>query len=98
MQQELHDCQRVKSSSHIVKNNSHSPRQLFQLPHWWGLHDIEAPEEYKARQQRFPRDGGKQESDPLAGNFVDHYELRVFHARGFCRRCGRWNADGGRLS
>ena len=74
MQQELHHCQRIKPSSHIVENNSRSPGQFFQLPHRWRLHNIEAPEEYKARQQRFPCDRGKQKRDPLSGNLVDYQD------------------------
>ena len=82
MQHDLHYRQSIQTGSHIVDHDPSSLRELFELTNRWRLNDIESTKKYKAQQQRFPRHRDGNQSDELAGDFVDHDELRVFQAAG----------------
>ncbi len=90
----MHHDQSVKASAHIVDHNSRAFRQSLQLPHRWRLHNIEPSKKYKARQQTFPRSRRRDQCDELAGNFVNHHELRVFNGCGSRHDGCRGNSNG----
>src|SRR5581483_6163523 len=93
MQQELHHRECVNPGANVVQNNSRSFGKTLDVAHRRGLQNVEPTKKYKAREQRFPRHWSKQKSDPLAGNFVDHDELRVLIIRGSRNASCRGNAD-----
>ena len=82
MQHDLHHSQTVKAGSYVIHHDAHSLREAFELAHRWRLDDIERSKKYKAQQQRLPCDRRRNQSDELAGDFVDHHKLRIFATAG----------------
>ena len=83
----------VKTGPDIVDHDTRSFGKTFELSHRGRLHDIEPSKKYKAQQQRFPRHWSRNQSDELAGDFVDHDKLRIFQAAGPCHAGGGGNSD-----
>jgi len=78
MQQHLHHGESVETSGDVVHYDADAFWQFFQLTNRRRLDDIEPSKKYKAREQRFPRHGNGDESNELAGNFIDHDKLGIF--------------------
>ena len=93
MQHDLHHSQSVKAGSHVIDHDAHSLGKAFELAHRRRFDDIERSKKYKAQQQRLPRDRRRNQSDELAGDFVDHHELRIFAAAGPGHLSGRRNSN-----
>ncbi len=93
VQQKLQDDQSVNSGAEVVHHNARALRQLFKPADWEGLRDIECTEEYKAREQWFPKDGARDERDELSGDLVDHHVLRIFPAATAGLASGRRDTD-----
>ncbi len=82
MKHDLHHSQTVKAGSHVVNHNADPLGEAFELAYRRRLDDIERSEKYKAQQQRLPCDWNCNQSDKLAGDFVDHHKLRIFATTG----------------
>lgn len=93
MKQEMHYSERENSCRDIVEHDSGAFWKSLQLPHRRRLDDIERSKKYKAQQQRLPCDRRCNQSDKLAGDFVDHHKLRIFATAGPRHLCGRWNSN-----
>ena len=93
MKYDLHHSQPVKAGPHVINHNAHSLGQAFELAYRRRLDDIERSKKYKAQQQRLPRRRRRNQSDELAGDFVDDNELRVFTTAGSRHLCGRRNSN-----
>src|ERR1041385_2519988 len=91
----LKQGKRVKPSANVIHHDSSPSRQRFQASQRERLHYVKATKEYKTRQHVFPMQRHGDQSDHLAGNFVDHDKSWVFDAA-FARHHGGWrNADHG---
>jgi len=93
MKHDLHHSQAVKASSHVIDHDAHSLGEAFELAHRRRLDDIERSKKYKAQQQRLPRDRRRNQSDELAGDFVDHDELRILATAGPRHLCSSRNSN-----
>jgi hypothetical protein len=89
MQHALHHSQAVQTGSYIIDHDTHTLGEAFEAAHRWRLDDIEPSKKYKAEQQRLPRNRRCNQSDELAGDFVDHHKLRVFATTGPGHLSGR---------
>jgi hypothetical protein len=96
MKDDLHYSQTIKAGSHVVHHNADSLGEAFELTHRRRLDDIECSKKYKAQQQRLPCDRSRNQSDKLAGDFVDDYNLRVLATARARHLCGSRNSDQGR--
>ncbi len=89
----MHNCESVQPGGHVVEHDTAALGKRFQLSHWRRFEDIEDTKKYKARQKGFPSQRYRDQSDQLAGHFIDHHKLRVFFPRtSRDPGCGR-NAD-----
>jgi hypothetical protein len=93
MKHDLHHSQAVKASSHIVDYDAYSFGEAFELAHRRRFDDIERSKKYKAQQQRLPRDRRCNQSDELAGDFVDHHKLWVLATTGPRHLCSSRNSN-----
>ena len=93
MKHGLHYSQTVKAGSHVIDHDADTLGEAFELAYWRRLDDIERSKKYKAQQQRLPRDRRCNQSDELAGDFVDHHKLWIFATAGPRHSRGRRNSD-----
>ena len=93
MKHDLHHSQTVKPRAHVIDHDAHSLGKAFELAYRRRLDDIEGSKKYKAQQQRLPCDRRRNQSDQLAGDFVDHHKLWIFAIAGPRYLCGRWNSN-----
>jgi hypothetical protein len=93
MKHDLHYSQTVKAGSHVIDHDADTLGEAFELAYWRRLDDIERSKKYKAQQQRLPRDRRCNQSDELAGDFVDHHKLRIFATAGPRHSRGCRNSD-----
>ena len=89
----LHYCQAVKTRPYVIDHDARAFRKALEMSYRRRLDDIEPSKKYKAQQQRLPRDRRRDQSNELAGHFVDHDELRIFQAAGAGDPGGGWNSD-----
>ncbi len=93
-QQQLQHNQRIHACTKIVDYDARSVGQAFQAAHRRRLHHIESTKKYKAREQRLPHYGTRNQRDQLPRDFVNYDVVRVFFAAAaFFQGC-RWNSDG----
>jgi len=83
--------QSVDAGAQVVYDDAGALRQLFKAANGRGFYDIERTKEYKAAQQRFPKNGAGDQRNQLSGNLIDDHVLRIFLAAtaGF-QRGGRY--------
>ncbi len=92
MKHDLHYSQSVKAGSHVVHHNADSLGEALELTHRRRLDDIEGSKKYKAQQQRLPCDRSRNQSDKLAGDFVDDHNLRILAIAGSGHAGGSGNS------
>ena len=91
----MHDRERIKPRPQIIHHDSGAFRQPLQSPDWKRLQNIEDTKKYKAREKGFPSERDGDQRDQLSGDFVNHDELRIFHAGSPRYPRGGGNSDAG---
>ena len=70
---------RVDARAEIVRHDAGSTRKTLQISHRPRLRYVEEPEEQKRSQRSLPGPRGQRgQGNPLAQDFVHHYQARVF--------------------
>jgi len=93
MQHELHHGQSVEAGSDIIDHDARTFGQSFEQADWRRLDDIEPSKKYKGQQQRLPRYRRRNQSNELAGNFVNHHKLGILQTTGTRDACSGGNSD-----
>src|SRR5271165_242587 len=93
VQQQLQRNQRVQTCAKIVHYDTGAFRQPLEAAHRRRLHNVEYPEEYKAREQRLPHEGTRDERHQLPRNFVNHHMRWIFLAAATCFQCRNRNSE-----
>lgn len=94
MQKQLHDRKRQQAGGDIIKNDTGTFGQAFELADRWRLENVEDTKKYKTCEKRFPCEGCGDEGNELAGGFIDDDELRVFEVGGAGNAGGGGDAKG----
>ena len=78
MPEQMHYEQRINACANIIQYDARAFGNFFQLAHRRRLQNVESTEKYKTQKQRFPIQWDGDETDELAGDFVDDNESRIF--------------------
>src|SRR5579862_3867947 len=70
----------IQPGSHIIEYDAPSPRQVFKLADRRRFGHVEEPEKHKADKRVTPIKRTAEKRNPLAGDFINHDELRVLVA------------------
>src|ERR1700682_4294140 len=72
----------VNAGEDVVGHNAEPAGKLFQFANGRRLPDIEKPEQKKRAQPGFPVERGcASDGDPLPDDFIDNYEVGIFHRK-----------------
>src|SRR5271166_3535186 len=91
----MHDGESIKARAQVIHHDAGAFGEPLQPADRKRLQDIEDTKEYKAREKRFPGERDGDESDELAGDFVDDYELGIFDGGGAGYAGGGGDSDEG---
>src|SRR5271165_6862746 len=80
VQQNLEHGQRVHARAKVIHYNTRSFGELLKTAHRRRLHNVEYTKKYKAREQRLPHDGTRDERHELPRHFVNYDMRRIFLA------------------